>query len=146
VGPARSEPRVFLSEDGGATWERRDAGLEGGQVFQLALDPAVSGRLYAASNSGLYRSDDGGVSWRHLPALGRKTFSLAVAAGSPSILYAGQSFDHDGPLKSLDGGETWVSIRRGMGQRSVRLELDPNDPAHLLAATGSGGLWSYTEP
>lgn len=56
---------VLTSEDAGATWTARNAGLPAGhRVFRVGIDPAT-GRLYAAVyKDAIYRSDDFGRTWR----------------------------------------------------------------------------------
>lgn len=78
-------------------------------TYGLAAAPdfAASGVCFAASYSGLSRSEDGGVTWR--PALASlaldaplPTTSVTVAAGG--AVFAGVP---GGILSSLDGGATW---------------------------------------
>ena len=69
------------------------------------------GACFAARNSGLYRSDDGGRSWRSAYdalALAEPLATTAVAC-SPAyerdhLVIAGAS---GGLLRSIDGGSTW---------------------------------------
>lgn len=55
---------VLTSEDGGATWSARNAGLPAGHhVWRVAVDPD-SGRLYAnVTGDAIHASDDFGRSW-----------------------------------------------------------------------------------
>lgn len=56
---------VLVSEDEGATFQPRNAGLPNTNVMSVACDPDLPGRLYAAPHqSAVYRSDDFGRSWR----------------------------------------------------------------------------------
>lgn len=48
---------VFVSKDGSQTWKQISAGLEGNDVFSLAMSP--SGDLLAGTNHGIYRLRDG---------------------------------------------------------------------------------------
>jgi photosystem II stability/assembly factor-like uncharacterized protein len=58
---------VLVSEDGGVTWSDRTAGLPRREVWRVAIDPDVSGRIYAAPYlEAIYVSDDFGRSWRTL--------------------------------------------------------------------------------
>jgi photosystem II stability/assembly factor-like uncharacterized protein len=53
-----------VSEDGGKTWQSRNAGLPRPEVVSLVFDPATPGRLYAGvSDDALYVSNDAGKSW-----------------------------------------------------------------------------------
>jgi photosystem II stability/assembly factor-like uncharacterized protein len=53
--------------DGGTTWEDRAVGEYDYHLHHLAASPG--GRLYMAAEAGVvYRSDDGGRSWRELPS------------------------------------------------------------------------------
>jgi photosystem II stability/assembly factor-like uncharacterized protein len=55
---------VHVTEDGGRTWQERNAGLpEGEPLFRVGIDPDT-GRLFAGVfRTALYRSDDFGRTW-----------------------------------------------------------------------------------
>jgi photosystem II stability/assembly factor-like uncharacterized protein len=82
-------------------------------VNALAASPWFErdGVCFAARNSGLYRSDDGGRSWR--PAYDWLALDAPLATTAVAVSPA---FEHDhtvfagangGVLRSLDGGATW---------------------------------------
>ena len=54
---------LWHSTDGGSTWTDISAGLPAAPVFDLAIDPANAGTLYAATEVGLFTSTDGGSTW-----------------------------------------------------------------------------------
>ena len=59
---------IFQSRDGGQTWKATNNGLDNVNIRAIAMDPRDSRVLYAGTNgSGLYRSQDGGESWTHIP-------------------------------------------------------------------------------
>lgn len=56
---------VQLSEDGGVTWSPRNTGLPNTQMWRVAFDPDLPGRLYSAPHlESVYLSDDLGRTWR----------------------------------------------------------------------------------
>lgn len=56
---------VLVTEDGGQTWEARNAGLPNPNVWCVGSDPDLPGRLYASPHqSAVYLSDDFGRTWR----------------------------------------------------------------------------------
>src|SRR5262245_13313281 len=61
-------PHYSRSRDGGATWERVTVGpaSEVGGVIDVVHDPSDAARLYARTWNGLFRSTDGGRTWRRL--------------------------------------------------------------------------------
>lgn len=66
--PTAAESSIFYRH-GDAPWQEA-AGLpaaRGTVIPVVEADPAQRGRFYAASNHGLFRSDDGGASWSALP-------------------------------------------------------------------------------
>jgi photosystem II stability/assembly factor-like uncharacterized protein len=82
-------------------------------VLSLAASPnfAQDGICFAARTSGLYRSDDGGITWRSTYdslALEAPLATTAVVVspnfGSDRSVFAGV---HGGVLRSVDGGENW---------------------------------------
>lgn len=147
--PVQFAPRLFRSADGGATWERRDAGITAGSVRDIALDPADPAALYAVTDR-LFRTTDGGVSWS-LPAGARGLSFISVAAapagpGTPATVYAARQ-DPPAVLRSTDRGASWTLVRQGLGSYiPLAVEVDPNDPATLYLGTSNGGLWTYTAP
>lgn len=61
-------PRLFRTVDFGATWTDISAGLPDVPVNGINADPdpAMRGRLFAATDAGVYVSDDYGASWSSL--------------------------------------------------------------------------------
>src|SRR5262249_44629749 len=108
-GP-NAERGVYRTTDGGQTWERVLSKDENTGAVALAFDPQDARTLYAVlwesrqgpwengswqgKNSGLFKSTDGGTTWRPLTKglptaeqrLGR--IGIAVAPGDPMRLYA----------------------------------------------------------
>ena len=85
------------------------------QVNTLAASPHFEqdGICFAARNSGLYRSDDGGRSWRSAYSsitvdapLTTTTVALSPDFASDQHVFAGVN---GGVLRSMDGGQTWSS-------------------------------------
>jgi photosystem II stability/assembly factor-like uncharacterized protein len=78
---------IFKSTDAGSSW--RAVGLKGHNIWALAIDPRQRQTVYAGTESGLFRSNDGGGSWsrfsRGLPPDGIETLAVDPAGG---ILYA----------------------------------------------------------
>ena len=130
-GP-NAERGVFRSQDGGATWEKVLYTDENTGAMDVAFDPAnpqtVFAVLWAArqapweigsswtlsANNGLYKSVDGGTTWRRVTAglptaqdrLGR--IGLAVSPGEPARMYAVVGAANGGGVyRSDDGGERW---------------------------------------
>lgn len=118
---AASDIGVRLSLDGGGTFTET---LRGEAVSHLALDPFSSGVL-ASTRSGLFRSDDAGLSWTRLsywPLLetddfGAGTTNLALSASTNGLLYATvqvlgtlNQTARALLLRSADGGATFEEV------------------------------------
>ena len=117
---------VVKSRDGGRSWSRHAAGVDGPVDFhQLTISAASPGVLYGAHAGQLQVSEDGVYPERR-PA------SLVVA--NQGTLYA---FMLDvGMLRAEEASLDWEVVRRGWGERYLmHLAADPNAPP----ATGSGG-------
>jgi hypothetical protein len=115
-------------------------GPDGGEIQALAVDPQNSNTVYAATSYGLFKSMDGGSSWRNLfLSSSANVFSITVNPQDPSTIYAGTD---NGVAKSTDGGESWTPIPCGP-DRIRLLALDPQNPTTLYAG-GPDGLFAIT--
>jgi hypothetical protein len=127
--------RLMVSRDQGRTWaERRPPA----PVIDLVPDPRRSGRVLAATERGLFLSDDAGASWR---MRGRMVGLLAWPA--PNRLYAvdgrGRVFASAGP----DG--EWKAAGNVGGQPAALLATAPRELYTALhdgtiKRSGDGGL------
>jgi uncharacterized protein (TIGR03437 family) len=109
TGPARK------SSDGGATWSNLP--FPGTSIQLLALDPRVSGSIYAYSTaiilkppqgstpSFIYHSTDGGATWTKLTSPSPASPGWTIdGSTNPSTVYNGLSW------RSTDNGATWTPL------------------------------------
>ncbi|MFB6111397.1 MAG: hypothetical protein ABEJ35_02555 [Halobacteriaceae archaeon] len=113
---AGAEEGLFVSHDAGETWEK-DPTLAGNYVHGIRFDTDDPSRiyLYVSEEMPLYRSDDGGDSWRAigdaLPTAGPAD-NLRVHPTEPNVLfYAGDGGDGGSQLFiSTDRGDSWQRV------------------------------------
>ena len=147
---------IFASEDGGATWERRDDGVTESDIYSLAcaeIDGDV--RLFAGTEPAhLFVSDDLGHTWTEKPGLRQVATvdswsfpgpphvahlkHINFAPGNPHTIFA--SIEVGALLKSEDDGETWVDVT-GMYEDVHRTVINPVEPDRMYV-TGGGGIWT----
>ena len=119
---------VFVSLDGGISWTRQTfVSTNNYWCHSVVFDPATKGLIFVTVTeqgmaSGIYRSNDGGATWKHLTGglpssarMGRT--SIAISRSNPKILYAiaadQLSQFHDamlGVFRSNDGGDSWHEV------------------------------------
>ncbi|HTO88386.1 MAG TPA: hypothetical protein VMR54_12770, partial [Thermoanaerobaculia bacterium] len=98
---------------------------EGIHTNGLAVDPADPHTIYAASESGIFKSVDGGASWQAL-APGNVSFAdvtcLAVDPTQPTTVYAGKRTGEF--LRSHDGGTQWENREIDSGALPISIAVD----------------------
>ena len=118
-------------------------------VHALAFD--ADGRaLWLGAHAGLFRSEDGGLTWTTvaLPVTGHAPDVMAISAhpGDVRTLYVGT---HEaGVLKTADGGATWSAANAGLKGLDVHgLAIDPNaqDKLHAAVREIGAGLYRTTD-
>lgn len=168
---------IFKSIDGGQTWKKMDSGVtegNGGITFRgFAVEQGNSAVVYAAGEVSswewagkerqgrefdltkgvVYKTTDGGVTWRAVWRGDNLARYVWIDPRSPEVLYVSTGiFDREaansdrvnrlpggeGILKSTDGGETWQHINQGLNNLYVgSLFMDPQRPDVLMAGTGN---------
>jgi photosystem II stability/assembly factor-like uncharacterized protein len=81
-------------------------------VTALAVDPIVPQNVYLAGPSGLYRSNDGGLSWVDLKVqLDSAPIALTLDSRHPATIFA--LLTSGTLLHSDDSGATWAARKIG---------------------------------
>jgi photosystem II stability/assembly factor-like uncharacterized protein len=163
-GP-NEERGVYRSTDGGKTFEKVLYKDENTGAIALAFDPTTSRTVYAVlwqarqgpwengawqgPGSGLFKSTDGGTTWRQLTkglptfAQGLGRIGIAVAPSDPRRLYANvDSPQLGGIYRSDDAGESWQRTNDevrvwGRGSDFAELKVDPRDHEVVYAGNTS---------
>lgn len=140
---------VFKSTDRGDTWTQLALPVGGtSDLYDLAIDPTNGRVLWAATESGLLKSSDGGASWARADrGTGRYWVkTVAVDPRDASRLVAGAG--GDGIFVSRDGGASWSPSSRGLAAGWTEKLWGDSRSATLFAqlATGlhrwDGSTWS----
>jgi photosystem II stability/assembly factor-like uncharacterized protein len=89
-------------------------GPEGGSVHSLSIDPRNPGTIYAGTDTGPFKSEDGAQSWSrsNVPnGIYAPNCILVFDPRDPLVVYGKPSPNHSGYLyRSVDGGLTWQDI------------------------------------
>jgi photosystem II stability/assembly factor-like uncharacterized protein len=163
-GP-NAERGVFRSTNGGQTFEKVLYKDENTGAIALAFDPTNPQTIYAdmwaarqgpwengswqGPNSGLFKSTDGGNTWRQLTkglpttgdGLGRIGF--CVAPSDPNRMYAMVDAPRAGGVyRSDDAGESWTSVSNenrvwGRGSDFAEVKADPKNKDVIYIANTS---------
>lgn len=79
--------RVYKTIDGGATWTPSAAGLPAkARVSQLLISPHAAATIFAATQIGLYRSDDAGATWALAGFQGRRIRGVAQSSAAAALI------------------------------------------------------------
>jgi hypothetical protein len=111
--PAAEGLPGFSSQNEAGKWTLA-SGLEGGYISVLAVAPERHATVFAATlEAGVFKSLDGGRSWRRLntPPAATRVDSLATDPRDPDTVYAGTG---GGVFKSIDGGASWRQANVGL--------------------------------
>jgi photosystem II stability/assembly factor-like uncharacterized protein len=157
---------IVVSDDGGASWRdlRDPIDLD---VHSIHIDPQDPQVIYAATGGGeripypkgkpLYRSNDGGKTWRSitddlerhyavpvkLDPADSQTVYLGCARGTPFSWRDRPSVADGALMRSRDSGITWQQLNEGLPQPLQNMveciEFDPEDSSTMAIATGGEG-------
>lgn len=135
---------VFKSIDGGKKWAPAAIGLASEAV--TLLRSAAAGTVFAVGGKdGVYRTSDGGKSWRLVRPGEIK--ELAVDATTPERVFVATS---KGLFRSTDSGETWARTTQGLeGDEVEAVAVAPKDGQAfagtfhgVFRSTDGGATWA----
>jgi photosystem II stability/assembly factor-like uncharacterized protein len=128
----------FVSEDGGATWQIASKGYTGAMVRDIAVDPQEPGRIYAASRSGIFVSQNGGEDWAGIASGEFKDLdwhAISINPTDTSKLLSEQTCNRRA-LYSSNSGRSWIETNRFEDNAAWRtFEFAPSDPKVVYAGT-----------
>ncbi|MDI6735506.1 MAG: hypothetical protein QME42_04820 [bacterium] len=111
-------------------------------VYSLAIDPTDSNKIYAATEYGVYKSNDKANTWKAVNhrLYNLNVYTVVVDPKRQEIIYVGGD---GGVYKSTNERNEWVEKNVGLINPLVRvLAIDPTNSARLYAGCfGSGGLF-----
>ncbi len=163
---------VYKSTDGGESWT--NVGLkETRHIARVRIHPANPDIVYVAAmgdmfgpnpDRGIYRTQDGGVTWEQILYKGASTggVDISIDPANPDVIIASMNHhvtypwdeESGGPtsgiFKSTDGGDNWTDITRNpgmptglVGKISVAISPARSSRVYLFmeADEGAGGIY-----
>ncbi len=168
---------VYRSDDGGKSW--KNLGLKKSEhIGRIAIHPKNSNIVYVAAQGplwgpggdrGLFKTNDGGKTWKNVLAIGENTgvTDVVIDPRNPEVIVAASwqrrrhvfTLIDGGPEsaihKSTDGGATWtkiVSSAQGIPNEDlgrISFAMSPKDPsviyATVEAANKKSGIFRSTD-
>lgn len=150
---------VWKTDDYGRTWNPIFDDAPTGSVGDLAVSPSNPNIIYVGTGEGLHRPDlavgdglfksiDGGQTWRHIGLNDVQQVSRVIVhpTNADIVFVAGLGHPYGanemrGVFRSTDGGKNWekvLYINHNTG--AVQVEFDPNNPQVLFA-----DMWEHQE-
>ncbi len=158
---------VYKSLDGGETWVHM--GLEDTQrIGRIVINPNDPNIVYVAAlghlwgpnpERGLYRTKDGGKTWEKILYINEDTGVVDIAMeNNGRILYAAAyqqrrrawgfvgGGPHSGIYRSLDGGDTWEKLEKGLPKGDtgrIGLDISKSHPhiVYAIIENKNGGVF-----
>jgi photosystem II stability/assembly factor-like uncharacterized protein len=113
-------------------------------VNGIAVAPSSPSTIFAATDSGLYKTTDGGANWAQSGSFSN-VYAVIFDPQNPQTLYVSAAYA--GIFKSTDGGGKWPAINSGFpnasGPAAKVLAIDPLNHS-LIYATGRDGIFRST--
>jgi photosystem II stability/assembly factor-like uncharacterized protein len=140
---------IWKTTDAGANWTKLENGIPAGPKGRIGMDlwranpNVVYARIEHQTDGGVYRSDDGGASWRKLSAENPRPMYFSQIRVDPKtdarVYLLGVSLH-----VSDDGGRTW----RGDGASNIHVDhhamwINPANPDHILLGNDGGVAISH---
>ncbi|MBA7545867.1 hypothetical protein ES705_38245 [subsurface metagenome] len=133
---------MYKSTTRGMSWVQIDATIEDENfkwINKIIVDPDNEDIVIAATNTGIFKTTDGGISWDKKYHTGHAVQDMDVNPDDPHTLYAG--VNSWGIIKSYDNGDTWFDAIEGIatGYRFA-VTVSPVDTNYIFTSVEAPGL------
>jgi len=146
TGPTQT--KLFKSTDKGLTWHEISGGglprLAGRTSVAVAMNTNAQ-RMFIIGNFGLYRSDDGGATWRQMDAADKRIANgqggyncgVYVDPKNPDVVYTVNTAMY----KSTDGGTSFTGFKGAPGgDDPQQMWIDPTNGQRMLLGLDQGAV------
>lgn len=124
---------IRVSRDGGATWSDASAGLHSKYTQAIRVDRQRKGVLIAGNEEGIFRSENGGQSWKLAGAAGYQVLHVEQSTYDACFWMAGTQ--GGGLFTSTDCGATFESSGNlGVGSNVADIAFDPTAQKRMAVA------------
>ncbi|MFY0591099.1 VPS10 domain-containing protein [Roseivirga sp.] len=148
---------LWKSVSGGVSWEPLFDDQEVASIGAVAIDPSNASTIWVGTGEGnprnslnggygVYRSLDGGETWKHMGLKDTKNIHrLIIHPNDPNTIWVGAigspwtEHEERGVFKSTDGGKSWRKVLYDVPGAGISdLVIDPENPNKLIA-----GMWEH---
>jgi photosystem II stability/assembly factor-like uncharacterized protein len=141
---------LYASKDGGEHWTLINRSLPLLWPKDFTVDPRDSRIVYLSGcdangqeEGGLYRTTDGGATWKRLARQGPEHFGAYLHPKRPGWIYMSltEGAPGAGLWQSRDDGATWEPMMGLPFANAQRVAFDPADPDRIYVTTFGGSVW-----
>lgn len=148
-----------LATENGERWDRvgPNAGFHSDAIVRtLANRPESPGIVWAGTDQGILRSEDGGRNWRRLdgPLSGQQVWRISLHPTEPQVVFAGTGTPSRAAVfRSDDDGRSWKQLPVEIATecaavgvpRITDIAVDPQDGRKLWASIEVDGMRRSTD-
>jgi hypothetical protein len=127
---------IFLSTNNGSSWSPVINGLTNMDVWEVKINSALPGYLFAGTGNGAFYSVNNGTSWNAINNGLTDTYVHSFAF-SGTTMFAGT--DNDGVFRSTNIGANWTAMNEGLTNTTIWFLTVSG--SNLFAGSNGGGVY-----
>jgi photosystem II stability/assembly factor-like uncharacterized protein len=137
---------LYKSTNGGDSWTSGTPGKLYSIISALAVDPTQPNIVYAATQSELLKTVDGGATWAPIQWSSdpgeSSCATVVIDPSNPNVVYAAGGSSTGVVARSADGGATWAhltSASQPVPWMPTAVAIDPARPVTVRVGTSTAG-------